>query len=641
MTSYLPDDCIYYIIKYLQGYRSILFNCALVNRFWCRAAIPLLYADPFFKANLFFKSSKNIILTLIPCFSKTEILQLKNQLRFIGINNIDIKDEYEPLFEYPKYLKYYNSYNVDFTIFEWLKGFLCQRNKIHENYFCSIFHQSILNRCINIEQFIIDFNPLIKYNPNFNFPISNLIKLNSLTLDNLEDLDKEIAKEFLNDIAIHCLNLKEFKIFSKENVNISHPKTQEELCIIIQKQNNLEKFEIGQFLLNENIFLSLEFQKHSLISIIFSFTDFSNISFKNFMNLYNLNYLRFYGCIDTKPLDQYEILRFASFKLNELILNYNFWNENIEPTMIKYFGTSLHNLTINGKSITTPIIENISIYCLNLITLEMEISTNIDIIAIPHFKNLKVRKLCIKVFSFFRSDISETFMRLANNLTINVKEISFWIMYYETSLFKVFLEHCHNHLEKISLRIHCAQFLIESEFLKIIKIISNYIEKGNNNLKILNISRNIFVNDEELRLLDEIKAKGTSPYLTDDCIYCILRYLQEYRSTLFNYILVNRLWCRAAILLLYSNPFNIHHITNYSIILTLILCLNKDGLLQLKNQAKFIDINDEYKPLFKYPKYLKIYDYSKISYVIFKWLKNLLNPVAEIFRNFRLIFHQF
>ncbi|GES75702.1 hypothetical protein GLOIN_2v1774869 [Rhizophagus clarus] len=208
MTPYLPDDCIYDILEYLQDFRdfrSILFNCMLVNRFWCRTAIPLLYANPFATCK------KGIILTFTLCFSKEEILQLKNQMN----NNfmININDEYKPLFDYPKYLKIYNYSSINFTILGWINSYKRKYKK-----FCSIFNQLILNHCINIDRFNIDLVKLdsfIEFNPELNIPISNLTKLNSLTLElaKLQAFKHEIGKEFLNNIIIHCLNLKKLEIF--------------------------------------------------------------------------------------------------------------------------------------------------------------------------------------------------------------------------------------------------------------------------------------------------------------------------------------------------------------------------------------------------------------------------------------------
>jgi hypothetical protein len=415
MTSpYLSDDCIYNILKYLQDYQSTLFNCLFVNRFWCRATIPFLYANPFFKTN------KDIIFTLIPSFSNTEILQLKSQLKLLGVNKIDIKDEYIPLFKYPKYLKTYNSFNVNSTIFEWFEGLSYssyvkyRRRKILED-FCPIFHQSILNHCINIEQFSIDIN-FIK---SFNIPTTYLTKLNSLSLYHL---DQEIGKEFLSNVAIHCLNLKELKICSLTKYGIKISIT-EKLRTIIQKQNNLEEFKISFYPLNDNLFSSLEFQKHSLVSIEFSDVDFSNTSFKNLISLYNLNHLIFSGCKDDiSTLERYEILKFASFKLKRLEFISNKWDKNIIPTIIKYLGTSLQFLLLNG-SITISMIENISLYCLNLITLEIIISgyCHFDLSLSPYFKSLVKRKLNINITNSHGYNLSEMFISLANNLS--VKEI--------------------------------------------------------------------------------------------------------------------------------------------------------------------------------------------------------------------------
>jgi hypothetical protein len=120
----------------------------------------------------------------------------------------------------------------------------------------------------------------------------------------------------------------------------------------------------------DSIFLTLEFQKHSLVSIEFLFICFSNISIKNFINLHKLNHLKFEGCKDKKPLDRYEILQFASFKLKKLEFINNTWNEIIEPTIIKYLGASLQYLEIYDP-LRIPMIKNVSMHCLNLITLEL------------------------------------------------------------------------------------------------------------------------------------------------------------------------------------------------------------------------------------------------------------------------------
>src|SRR6266496_4741616 len=119
---HLPDDCIYYILQYLQNDRSTLFNCSLVNRFWCKATVPLLYANPF--NNLTKYNNYSIIFTLILCFNRVEIFRLKIKLEHIQINNIQINsiNEYKPLFEYPKYLENYCFFNINSIISRWFES---------------------------------------------------------------------------------------------------------------------------------------------------------------------------------------------------------------------------------------------------------------------------------------------------------------------------------------------------------------------------------------------------------------------------------------------------------------------------------------------------------------------------------------
>jgi hypothetical protein len=135
---YLPDDCIYYILQHVQNNRSTLFNCLLVNRFWCKSSIPLLYANPFVNIT---EKNYPIILTLIYCFSRAEILQLKNQIELTQITDTNFDEEYKPLFEYPKYLENYNYHRVNSVITRYLTR--CLGLSISQHYdISSIFHQS-------------------------------------------------------------------------------------------------------------------------------------------------------------------------------------------------------------------------------------------------------------------------------------------------------------------------------------------------------------------------------------------------------------------------------------------------------------------------------------------------------------------
>ncbi|CAB4481336.1 hypothetical protein RhiirA5_410420 [Rhizophagus irregularis] len=504
---YLPDDCIYNILQNLQSERSTLFNCLLVNRFWCKSTIPLLYANPF--VNI---TGKNyaIILTLILCFDKEEILQLKKLLKQNQIN-INIDEEHKPLFEYLKYLKNYNYLVINSAIERCFIGAITQyRIKYYSNYtipIFPIFHQSILRHSINVKQ--LDISSNIFYNKGFknldiqNFT-SNLTKLNILSLKfHLNDNLNEIEQEFLGNIANVCLNLKKLiiQVHGQRTIfnNLSNTNTNnmEKLCTIIQKQNKLKYFKITSWhLLLNNILLSLEFQKHSLVQIEFIDTDFNNnVGLKNFKNLYNLKYLYFVTC-KSILLDQCEGLNFASLK--GLSLKRNIWNNDVTSLMIKYLGASLKSLLIGNLS--KPLIENILMFCSNLILLRITFffNFNFDLSILSYFKNLRIRTLIINI----SYNSHEFFINLANNIPNNITEISIHSHCYNRLLrFKDFLENCHNNFKIINLN-----YFIKLEFLN---IVLNYIERSNNSLEILGMQKlDKELNDEESKLLNQIKDKG-------------------------------------------------------------------------------------------------------------------------------------
>ncbi|PKC70278.1 hypothetical protein RhiirA1_454987 [Rhizophagus irregularis] len=502
---YLIDDCVYDILQYLQNDGTTLFNCLLVNRFWCKTTIPLLYTNPFV---IISKKKNMIISTIILCFNKEEILQLKNQLGINQINNNNNNIDYEehkPLFEYLNYLEDYNHSKIKSFIIMFINynlGLSIFTDKMYEDIIL-IFHQSILRQSRNIKQLDISLHLFYKQGfKNFNVQnfISNLTKLKSLSLSLDDIINNEIKQEFLGNITNNSLNLSKLIIKLTQTRGSVNSKNTiwENLYKIIQGKNKLKIFKIWNcYSLLNNIILSLEFQKHSLVHIEFIRSNFINVNLKRFNNLYNLEYLIFKSC-EGILLNQCEILNFASFKLKELSFIRNRWNDDVTSLMIKYLGESLQRLLIENPTI--QLIENISMYCSNLIFLEIRIYLYIDLSVLEFLKNLRIRILNINI----SYNIDKFFINLANNIPININKITFTIRLRESINFlklEEFLENCHNNFEIINLK-HIIEF-------KLLKIILNYIEKSNNSLKILGVMKlNKKLNDEELKLLNRIKDKG-------------------------------------------------------------------------------------------------------------------------------------
>src|SRR5436190_3974856 len=100
-----------------------------------------------------------------------------------------------------------------------------------------------------------------------------------------------------------------------------------------------------------------------------------------------------------------------------------------------------------------------------------------------------------------------------------------------------------------------------------------------------------------------------------DIIDEVLKQLKNDFSTLFNCLLINRIWCIRTVPLLYENPFDYiykyHNNINikYSITWTLILCFdemelsyfNVSEIYSSKSCKNYREIDAEYKPLFEYP----------------------------------------
>src|SRR3989337_1585754 len=88
----------FYIIQNLRNNIDTLYSLALVNRFWCRFAIPLLWEDPF---SMHIRYQEN----LPSHFLDTYFLSLdeddKNKLKEIK----PYKFEHKPLFNYPSLIK--------------------------------------------------------------------------------------------------------------------------------------------------------------------------------------------------------------------------------------------------------------------------------------------------------------------------------------------------------------------------------------------------------------------------------------------------------------------------------------------------------------------------------------------------------
>jgi hypothetical protein len=123
----------------------------------------------------------------------------------------------------------------------------------------------------------------------------------------------------------------------------------------------------------------------------------------------------------------------------------------------------------------------------------------------------------------------------------------------------------------------------------------------------------------------------------------IIQYFHYDYKTLHSCILVNRLWCRLTIPLLWEDPFSIKFPKNYSFIDTYLCFLNEDS------KAKFDEygINDKLLPsnstLFNYPNFIKYLYTDKIFCSIKYWGDALVDKYNDKLESliYRLLFEVF
>ncbi|CAB5213661.1 unnamed protein product [Rhizophagus irregularis] len=122
---------------------------------------------------------------------------------------------------------------------------------------------------------------------------------------------------------------------------------------------------------------------------------------------------------------------------------------------------------------------------------------------------------------------------------------------------------------------------------------------------------------------------GDLPELIDK----VIQYFRHDHKTLRSCILVNRLWCRLAIPLLWEDPFSIKFPKNYQFIEIYLRNLNDDYKTKLNEYV--VHNNDLFSSntLFNYTSFIQCLDISKVYYSIEKWITTVEFSSSYSIRN--------
>ncbi|RGB28130.1 hypothetical protein C1646_768199 [Rhizophagus diaphanus] len=329
------------IIQYFRKDISTLYSCILVNRLWCRLAIPLLWEDPF---SLLTQNSHYINTYLC-------LLNEDGKARFneYGINNNLLLSNTS--FNYPRYIKYLDTFKISNSVEDWvitlkynynhMLGKLVYRSLIEvlllENKVNSHSFEVILDMNFTYTSYFDDTVDLILQNP-------NLTKYNirGLTLSYDSLLESEYTLSFLKFLCSNYNSISSivFK-FPKYRIKIKNYKLVENyLSPIIISQKNLKKISFESFINLYNTFLTLKNSNcsNTLNTIIFYF-----INFKNIINILQevfdqLNVLESIHIIYCDSLNsdfiQQIIKVIKPFKLRSLFMKEIIPNDHIESLLL-------------------------------------------------------------------------------------------------------------------------------------------------------------------------------------------------------------------------------------------------------------------------------------------------------------------
>src|ERR1044072_363848 len=113
MTFPLPTECVQDVISNLEINRD-LFSALMVNREWCKFAVPILWKNPFDNSNRE-NHCKNIIMrTYFSCLDQRSKLLLES-------NGIDLSSTTSnTAFDYASYLNYLSTTSLKYKIQQYM-----------------------------------------------------------------------------------------------------------------------------------------------------------------------------------------------------------------------------------------------------------------------------------------------------------------------------------------------------------------------------------------------------------------------------------------------------------------------------------------------------------------------------------------
>jgi hypothetical protein len=465
--SKLSLDSLREILGHFKNDRATLYSLLFVDRLWCNMAVPLLWRQPFE-----WTSQENydlIIQTYIYCLPEKE----KSRLILAGVK---LPEHSKPLFEYPTFLRSFESDKFHKAINSWLERNIVVGGFDPLNLFCkpikilfgpmakdhykvvprNIFHKAV-NKCI--EPIVQEY---CATNPNFDIvkEMSSLLfsecnRLRSIKLYCDEDsfslmgmIDALCMKDVnaLRNLQIFELNLSTIQVSKQEleneyeilenlfstiarsatniqhmKINVPHeykfpPKVHVALYKMISSQKNLYYY-MSNYCWDSDYSIHSALKNQPLKRLnLWGLTRFDDSLMQGLKKWTELETLELGGCpVSQMPCELYS----NQLTIKNLQLGNGYGNcPLIKTSLLQMCNANLQKLTIEGA--TTEILEEIGQHCPNITHLSLCAYQDISKALPKLISNLSHLKVLIlghhEKFLFTNSTISQFIESIPSSL---------------------------------------------------------------------------------------------------------------------------------------------------------------------------------------------------------------------------------
>ncbi|CAG8478471.1 10075_t:CDS:2 [Diversispora eburnea] len=273
----LTYDCFEEILKHLIGDPGTLFYCLLVNRHWCRVAVPLLWSRPF-EYHGFGEPAADIIQIYVSCLPEVERQNLIDE-------GLELPPLRSPLFDYPNYLQSFESAHFTGAVMLWLstkvKSWLSfiegREPDLYSNTYLVqkvignlLFSRSKGLKDLDIVHFDEDDDSLIADITSFNDSNKTLSRLEKFQFDysgwaEQDDKSSEIISNLFNFMSKWTRNIQHIYISITiiSNPELEFPQIAQSFAQLIESQRSLRELIIMGFW-TPSLFNALTTQANSL-----------------------------------------------------------------------------------------------------------------------------------------------------------------------------------------------------------------------------------------------------------------------------------------------------------------------------------------------------------------------------------------